>query len=66
MGHEQLNVRIPADLAVRFSAEVDRRAAVKAEVVRRLLERWLVDPRLTNGPEGTGGERLARDGSSRP
>lgn len=56
MGHEQLNVRLPADLFARFHDETRRREAMKAEVVAGLIELWLSDPRIPDrASQMTGG-----------
>ena len=41
MGHEQLNVRLPADIAEKFTAEVKRQGLVKQHLVAKLIEAWL-------------------------
>ena len=40
MGHEQLNVRLPADLAHRFSDAVKALGETKTDVLRELIAGW--------------------------
>lgn len=52
MGTEQLNIRIPADLAAEFGRQVKTAGETKSAVVVELLRQWVEERRRAGAAQG--------------